>query len=41
MIGILDTPVAKEIYQPTLRLTVSSYHIESDIYRIIEEMNKF
>jgi len=44
MIGILDnthTPVAEEIHKTTLSLPVSYFHTESDIYQIIEVMNKF
>jgi len=44
MIGILDktnTPISEEIHKTTLSLPVSYYHTESDIYKVIEVMNKF
>ena len=44
MRGILDketTPIADEIHRTTLSLPISSFHIASDIERVIETMNSF
>ncbi len=44
MKGILDdqeTPIAEIIHQTTLSLPISYYHNETDIFKVIEVMNKF
>ena len=44
MIGILDkqqTPIAEEIHTTTLSLPISYFHLEADILKVIEVMNKF
>lgn len=44
MIGIIDkqqTPVAEKIHQTTLSLPISYFHTESDIFNVIEVINKF
>lgn len=42
--GILDNydyPIAEEIHSTTLSLPISYFHIEKDIYKIVDIMNKF
>jgi dTDP-4-amino-4,6-dideoxygalactose transaminase len=44
MVGILDseeTPIAEEIHRTTLSLPISSFHVASDIEKVIETMNRF
>jgi len=44
MKGILDNvscPISEEIHRTTLSLPISYFHIEDDIYKVVEIMNKF
>jgi len=43
MQGIIkgEYPISEEIHNTTLSLPISYFHTETDIYRIIEILNKF
>ena len=43
MQGILkgEYPISEEIHRTTLSLPISYGHSESDVYRVVEIMNKF
>ena len=41
ILGIENYPVSEEIHATTLSLPISCFHTESDISRVIEELNRF
>ena len=44
MIGVIDNesfPISEEIHKTTLSLPISFFHTETDVYKVIEVLNKF